>query len=87
MLLVNFLGSWFLFYDKLKGTGANILYSFLTDDKEQVNLDISLCAYARVLLWKGFAWTGWNQAKSCRDWHAIVPFLRSTTVTPSDLCI
>jgi hypothetical protein len=86
MLLVIFLGSWCLFYDKLKGTGGNVLYSFLTDDKEQVNLNMLLCAYARVL-WKGFAWTGRNQAKSCRDWHATVPLLRSTTMMPSDLCI
>jgi hypothetical protein len=28
MLLVFFLGSWCVLFDKLKGTGANILYSF-----------------------------------------------------------
>jgi len=49
MLLVVFLGSWCPFYDTLRETGGNILYSFLTDDKEQVKLNILSCTHAWIL--------------------------------------
>ena len=49
MLLVVFLGSWCPFYDTLRETGGNIMYSFLTDDKEQVKLNILSCTHAWIL--------------------------------------
>ena len=49
MLLALFLGSWCLFYDTLTETGGNILYSFLTDDKEQFNLNMLSCTHAWIL--------------------------------------
>jgi hypothetical protein len=30
------------------------------------------------ILYSFFAWTGWIHAKTCRDWHANVPFLQKS---------